>query len=766
MPSLLRLRRAATPAILAATFAAALPAAPTSNATLTATATPALRINEVIATNTRLANAGTFPDWIELHNAGATAVDLGGRSLTDDPATPRKFVFPAGTSLPAGGYLVVWADSEITAPGLHTGFALDAEGDQVRLHDTPANGGVLLDSIGFGFQVPDRSVSRTGAGANVWALTDPTPNAANGAPVALAEPAAVRLNEWAGKITYLLDHDMIELFNPASQPVAIGGVRLTDDVVRPDRFVFPPLSFLEARGFLPLYGADFVFGLDGDQEILTLAGSNNETIDRVVIVSQQPDRSGGRSPDGGPTLVTYAVPTPGFANDTPLPPAFRNLLDHLRITEVMYQPAAPSNSSDYEFIELQNVGPVPLDLGGVRFTNGIVHEFDPGTILAPGAFLVVANDRSSFLSRYPGAAGAMARGGYNGALDNTGETLALSLPAPWRVHILRFRFEPTWYPTASGGGHSIVPVAPATAPPPAWQQRSGWRASAAVNGSPGAADPGTAGPPPGTGGRIVNMSIRTNAGTDEDTLIVGVALGGAGTTGSKAVLLRGVGPTLGAFGIEGALADPVMTVFRGQTQLAQNDDWDAAAGAVFSSLGAFAFTAGSRDSAFYGSALAAGAYSIQIAGKNNGTGLALAEIYDATPAGSVTSVTPRLVNVSARTQVGTGDNILIAGFVIGGQSAVRVLVRAVGPTLGAFGVTGVLADPRLEVYSGTTRTAENDNWDAAAAATFGSVGAFAFTPGSRDAALVATLQPGSYTAQVSGVGGGTGIALVEVYEVP
>ncbi len=267
-------------------------------------------------------------------------------------------------------------------------------------------------------------------------------------------------------------------------------------------------------------------------------------------------------------------------------------------------------------------------------------------------------------------------------------------------------------------------------------------------------------------GRLVNMSIRTAAGTGDNTLIVGVSLGGSGTAGAKGVLLRGVGPTLGGFGVAGALADPVMTVFQGQTQVSTNDDWDAAAGATFAGLGAFAFANGSRDSAIYNPAIPSGSYSIQIVGKGGATGIALAEIYDATAGNNFTATTPRLVNVSARTQVGTGDGILIAGFVVGGQSPVRVLVRAVGPTLAAFGVGGTLADPKLEIFSGQTKTAENDNWDAATAATFSSVGAFAFTAGSRDAALVATLQPGSYTAQVSGVGGTTGVALVEVYELP
>ncbi len=272
---------------------------------------------------------------------------------------------------------------------------------------------------------------------------------------------------------------------------------------------------------------------------------------------------------------------------------------------------------------------------------------------------------------------------------------------------------------------------------------------------------------PSAAGRLVNMSIRTNAGTGDNTLIVGVSVGGA--TGTKSVLFRGVGPTLGAFGVGGVLADPIITAFQGAAQVAQNDDWGG--GFDFGTVGAFGFaTATPRDAALYNVSAAAGSYSLQITGKNNGTGIALAEIYDATPVALFTATTPRLVNVSARTQVGTGDNVLIAGFVVGGTSPVRVLVRATGPTLASFGVSGTLANPRLELFNASAaKIAENDDWAGTAElkAAFSSVGAFAFAnDASRDAALTAILPPGNYTAQISGVGGTTGVALVEVYELP
>lgn len=145
--------------------------------------------------------------------------------------------------------------------------------------------------------------------------------------------------------------------------------------------------------------------------------------------------------------------------------------------------------------------------------------------------------------------------------------------------------------------------------------------------------------------------------------------------------------------------------------------------------------------------------------------MVIAELYDATPAAAFTATTPRLINVSVLKHLGTG---VTAGFVIGGSTARTVLIRAIGPTLGGFGVADTVADPQLALFSGQTERARNDNWGGgtALAAAFAQVGAFGLAADSRDAALLATLAPGNYTVQVSGVAGTTGVALVEVYEVP
>ncbi len=280
-------------------------------------------------------------------------------------------------------------------------------------------------------------------------------------------------------------------------------------------------------------------------------------------------------------------------------------------------------------------------------------------------------------------------------------------------------------------------------------------------------------------GRLTNLSVRTAAGTSTQTLTVGFVLNG---TPDKTVLIRAIGPTLADFGVTGALADPRLQLFTGTTLLVENDNWFApAAGttpakpnsfdlsetavgisAVFAASGAFGLPANSLDAAIVRT-MPAGSYTAQISG-TAGTGIALAELYDTSPASGA-----RLGNVSARAQVGTGDNILIAGFSISGNVPKQILIRGIGPGLTQFGVTGVLANPTLALYRGANKVTENDDWGGSTALStvFRDVGAFALpSTTSRDSALLVTLAPGSYTAQVSGVNNTSGVALIELYEIP
>ncbi len=268
-------------------------------------------------------------------------------------------------------------------------------------------------------------------------------------------------------------------------------------------------------------------------------------------------------------------------------------------------------------------------------------------------------------------------------------------------------------------------------------------------------------------GRLINLSVRTNAGTGDQTLIAGFVVSGSG---NKQVLVRAIGPTLqSVFGVDGVLTDPQLALYRGNAQLAGNAGWggNPALATAFTQVGAFALGAASRDAALL-SPLAAGGYSAQVASSSGRTGVALVEAYDADPASS----NSRFINLSARTVAGTGDQTLIAGFVISGNVPRTLLIRGIGPALALFGVEGTLANPRLElrtrINNQDTLVAANAGWagNPALSSASAQVGAFALPAGSADAALLITLTPGSYTAQVTGAGGATGVALVEIYEVP
>lgn len=252
---------------------------------------------------------------------------------------------------------------------------------------------------------------------------------------------------------------------------------------------------------------------------------------------------------------------------------------------------------------------------------------------------------------------------------------------------------------------------------------------------------------------LSNVSLRTTLAAGQN-VIVGFVVNGA----PKDLLIRAAGPALAAFGLTSAMADPRLELYGGSIKITENNDWMPALAPTFSSLGAFPFAAASRDAALLQSL--SGPHTVQVTGTAGG--VVLVEGYDAGHGNAA-----RLINLSARNRVGTGADVLIAGFFVAGTGTRRVLIRAVGPTLAALGVTGTLADPQLEVTGTSGRIASNDNWDAALASTFARVGAFPLPAGSKDAAVVVTLDAGrSYTVQVSGVASGVGEALVEVYEVP
>ena len=269
--------------------------------------------------------------------------------------------------------------------------------------------------------------------------------------------------------------------------------------------------------------------------------------------------------------------------------------------------------------------------------------------------------------------------------------------------------------------------------------------------------------------RPINISTRAMVGTGANACIAGFVV--SSYSGSaKQLLVRAVGPTLSEFNVSGALPKPVLTIFdsTGKT-VASNAGWanSPAIAAAAAAVGAFALPAGSADSALLVN-VAPGTYTAQVTGDAGITGVALVEIYEVTPDAG------HLINISTRASVGTGGSMLIGGFVIGGTQPSQILIRGIGPGLAQFGVSGVLSQPVLSVYdSGGNLVAVNVGWsngssvDAVAIARAQTAsGAFPLTPGSADSAVIVTLSPGQYTAQVTGANGSTGVALVEVYQVP
>src|SRR5438105_2096109 len=252
----------------------------------------------------------------------------------------------------------------------------------------------------------------------------------------------------------------------------------------------------------------------------------------------------------------------------------------------------------------------------------------------------------------------------------------------------------------------------------------------------------------------VNISTRMVVETGDIVLIGGFIVYG---TGQKTVAVRAIGPSLP---VQGALSDPVLELHDATgTLIATNDNWRTSQEVEIIAAGLA--PGDDRDSALI-TTLGIGSYTAVVRGANNGTGVAIVEVYD------LDSGTPtaRLANISTRGDVLTGDNVMIGGFIIRGDVAKRVIMRVRGPSLSLDGapISGRLLDPTLELHDGTgALMMANDNWRATQQA---EINASTLAPtDDHEPAIVATLSPGNYTAIARGAGDTTGIALVELYDL-
>ncbi|MEN8785645.1 MAG: Ig-like domain-containing protein [Akkermansiaceae bacterium] len=442
-----------------------------------------LYLSEILAVNNSTLDIdGSFPDIIEIHNTNALPANVGGMSLSDDPSDPARFVFPANTLVPANGFLLIYGDLTTGGGELFAGFNLNSGGESLSLFDTAANGNTVLDTVSFGLQIPDHSISRIDG---VWQLSPPTLGMPNQS-IELGDPTGIQVNEWLSQDDSVFEDEFIELFNPSNQPVALGGLAMSDEpVIFPRKHILPDLSFIAPTGFTiltpfgnsadPSRADELPFKLASENEWISLLGTNDVMIDQVHFVNQRSDLSRGRTPDGSSNYEEFVVPTPGYTNNTPLANE-RLLIENLRISEIMYNPLA---GSDFEFIELQNIGQEAINLNGVRFTEGIRFTF-PELTLQPGEFVVLVNDRSSFEALYGDA--VPVAGQYDGKLSNGGERLRLEVTSI-NAGIHDFEYD-DWYPASDGSGFSLE-FNDTSLPIDAWNLKPNWAPGLAINGTPG-----------------------------------------------------------------------------------------------------------------------------------------------------------------------------------------------------------------------------------------------------------------------------------------
>jgi len=343
-----------------------------------------VRLNEVLADNAGAVNhAGTFPDFIELLNNGGTPADLSGWSLTDD-ASARKFVFPPGTSIAAGGYLVVWCDTVNTTPGLHSGFALGRNGQNVFLYDPNTN---RVDALTFGLQIPNYSVGRV---SGTWVLTTPTTNAANVA-APLGSAADLSINEFLANPLPGLS-DWLELFNNSALPVALRGSFLATTTAVHQ---VTSLSFIAPFGFAQFVADEGVgpdrldFRLPAVGGAIVLSDATGTEVNRVTYSAQTEGVSRGRLPDGSATLANFpGTASPGASNYTATYSG--PVLNEVLARNV----SAVTNAGRVaDYVELFNSGGSAFSLAGMSLSVNSAEAgqwvFPPDATIPAQGFLVV-----------------------------------------------------------------------------------------------------------------------------------------------------------------------------------------------------------------------------------------------------------------------------------------------------------------------------------------------------------------------------------------
>ena len=360
-----------------------------------------VRLNEVLANNTLLPNAdGTITDKLELYNAGSITVDLAGCSLSDSNTNPRRFVFPAGSTIAPGGYRVMICDSaHSNAPLTAVPFGIKASGGFLYLYD-PVQTTTPIDSVEYGIQPADYSIGRLDSSTN-WYLITPSLGVAN-VPVALGDHSFLKVNEWMADETS--GNDWFEIYNGTNKPVSLAGIYLTDTAINPTQARLPGLSFMgtgasgylviTADGTLTKYPADHVvFKLNNTAESIFIVETNGSTIlDQISYSSPTKDVSEGRLPDGTPPpfvrfpkINSYTNASPGAANLL--------ILTNIFVNEILTHTDPPLEDA----VEIQNRATTNINISGWWLSNSRQnlkrYQIPNGAALVPGAFRVIYEGR-------------------------------------------------------------------------------------------------------------------------------------------------------------------------------------------------------------------------------------------------------------------------------------------------------------------------------------------------------------------------------------
>ena len=357
-----------------------------------------VRINEVLASNVRGHSVeGEFPDYVELYNAGDQVVDLSRTQLSDDPEIPNKFVFPAGTILQPDEYLVVYADGAPEKMGLHAGFRISSQGGGVYLRERFSRGESILDSVEFGRQLSDLSLSRDAIG--IWTLGEPTPLGSN-RPIRMGSLDRVTINEWLAS-PLGEEADFVELYNSSAYPVDFGGTSLSlEPTLSSKTRSFPRLSFINGLSFLTWYADNGIAGgagelgfrLSDEQGMIGLLDSQGRAIDQVIYGYQMVGVSSERDPAGGATIRPNPTPTPGRGISS------LNMMPEIFLSEVVADNrVSPGSEGTFpDWVELWNPGERAIDLEGLSLSDDIDRPdrwvFPEGAEIEAGGYFLIDFD--------------------------------------------------------------------------------------------------------------------------------------------------------------------------------------------------------------------------------------------------------------------------------------------------------------------------------------------------------------------------------------